>query len=499
MQFAGQRTDMDLKPVGEPVNLMVKLGDDVLPSPYAILTTGITPQMTQADGLTEAELARYLCKEIFAEDTVAVGYNNVRFDDEFMRYLFWRSFHDPYEWAWKDGRSRWDMLDVVRMTRALRPDGIKWPVDKDGKATNRLELITKANKIGHEKAHDAMSDVEALMDVARLLREKQGKLFDYLFAMRNKKEVQKLVNLDEKKEFVYVSGRYETEYEKATVAFPLTSGRNGNVVVYDLRYSPEKLAGMGKKELKEFLFERWSYSHDAFSKSSTQSEQSAQGDISMLDKSSGDSVATAASSELRARMVNDFKKGHESSLPRSVIKELKYGHCPAVAPVGVLEQENGWEKIGLTMEQVQKNKKELLAHPEFAELVRELYEERPEFENKGYAEARLYEGFLNDSDRVRVEAVRNADEKKLADFHPEFADERLPELLLHYKGRNYPKSLSSDEMIAWETWREEQVREQLPGFAAEMEKLAGSADGAEKQYLLQELQLWCENIAPMDY
>ena len=123
MQFAGQRTNMNLEPIGEPVNLLIKLADDTLPSPYAIMVTGITPQSTQLDGLTEAEFCKYVLEEIFTPGTIAVGYNSVRFDDEHMRYCFWRNFRDPYEWQWKDERSKWDLLDVVRMTRALRPEG----------------------------------------------------------------------------------------------------------------------------------------------------------------------------------------------------------------------------------------------------------------------------------------------------------------------------------------------------------------------------------------
>ncbi len=155
MQFAGRRTDLDLNPIGDPVNLLVKLGEDTLPSPYAIMVTKITPQSTTLDGLTEAEFCKYVSEEIFTENTIAIGYNSVRFDDEFMRHTFWRNFYDAYEWQWRDGRSRWDMLDVVRLTRALRPEGINWPVTEDGHATNRLELITKLNGISHEAAHDA--------------------------------------------------------------------------------------------------------------------------------------------------------------------------------------------------------------------------------------------------------------------------------------------------------------------------------------------------------
>ena len=159
MQFAGQRTTMDLEPIGEPVNILVKMSSDALPSPSAIMVTKITPQDTLRDGMSEAEFCRYATENIFIPNTVALGYNTVRFDDEFIRATMWRNFYEPYEWEWKDGRSRWDMLDVVRLVRALRPEGINWPFTSDGKPTNRLELLTKLNGLSHEHAHDALSDV----------------------------------------------------------------------------------------------------------------------------------------------------------------------------------------------------------------------------------------------------------------------------------------------------------------------------------------------------
>lgn len=228
MQFAGQRTDANLKPIGEPVNVLVKLSDDILPDPQAIVVTGITPQMTLADGLTEPEFARFVSEEVFTPGTIAVGYNNVRFDDEFIRHALWRNFYDPYEWAWSEDRGRWDILDIVRLTRALRPDGIAWPVDEKGSPTNKLELIAKENKLLHTKAHDALSDVEALIALTELIRNKQGKLFDYLFGLRGKNEVAKLVNLDDPKPFVYASGRYGSKHDFTTVAYPLSLGTKPN-------------------------------------------------------------------------------------------------------------------------------------------------------------------------------------------------------------------------------------------------------------------------------
>ena len=446
MQFAGIRTDMDLQPIGEPYNLLVALNDDTLPSPDALMVTGISPQKTLDEGYTEAQFAKIVTEEIFTPDTIAVGFNSVRFDDEFMRHLLWRNFYDPYEWSWKDGRSRWDLLDVVRMTRALRPEGIEWPVDTEGKPTNRLELITKANGITHEAAHDALSDVEALIDVARLISTKQPQLYDYLLKMRDKKQVQQLVNLDTKQPFVYASGRYENEWNKITVALPLAPAPNSNVLVYDLRYDPTPFMALSEKELADKVFASW-----------------------------------------EERKQEDFVR-----LP---VKQLQYNRCPAVAPLGVLAQGDGWAKVGIDEATVAKHAKLLLANPDFAERLRSVFERKREYAPSVDPEAQLYDGFLNDRDRLRVETVRNANERELADYHPEFADERLAPLLLHYKARNYPKTMSESELQAWEEWRASRLQRQLPSFMKSLGRLNATADDS-KQFMLQELQLWAESILP---
>ena len=446
MQFAGQRTDANLNPIGEPVNLLVKMTDDALPSPSAINVTKITPQDTLRDGISEAEFCRTITEEIFTPCTIAVGYNTVRFDDEFMRACLWRNFYDPYEWEWKDGRSRWDILDVVRLTRALRPEGIEWPFREDGAPTNRLELITKLNGVSHEHAHDALSDVYATIAVARLIREKQPELFDYLLKMRNKNEIKKLVNLDNKKPFVYASGRYKNEYNKTTVAFPFAPGRNGNVLVYDLRYNI-------------------------------------------------DSVLDGSCRLLSSPKIDDNFGGpppepspvHITNSLFPTVKELCYNKCPAVAPIGVLEKSGGWEKIGLSRELVEKNLRELLEHPEFAEKVRTAFEVRSEFPKSLEPEEALYDGFLNERDRIKVAAVRNAEPSKLADFHPDFDDERLPELLLHYKGRNFPDALSDSEMEKYEAYRKERLQRQAGKFMQELEKV-------QDEFLKQELLLYVQSL-----
>ena len=428
MQFAGIRTDLSLKQIGDPINVLIKLSEDTLPSPHAIMVTKITPQSTLTDGFTEAEFCKYVMGEIFTPGTMAVGYNSVRFDDEFMRHTFWRNFYDPYEWQWAEGRSKWDLLDVVRMTRALRPEGINWPVTEDGKATNRLELITKENNISHEHAHDALSDVEALISVTRLIKEKQPQLYDWLFKMRDKKAVQKLINLEKPTPFVYSSGRYSSEFEKTTVAYPIAPAKNGNVLVFDLRQNLDEL--LAQEEPKFF----------------------------------------------------------------PTVKELKYNHCPAVAPLGVLGHGNGWNKIKLDQATVDKNLKALQAHPDFIERMRTENENRDDFPPAIDSESALYDGFLDNSDKTRCAAVRRATIDELADFHPDFHDPRLPELLLHYKARNFEKSLSESEHKKWEEYRIARIKSRQNSYIKAIQDIAAQPDA--DTYILEELQLWYQSLLP---
>ncbi len=447
MQFAGQRTDADLNPAGEPINVMVTLTEEVLPEPGAVLITGITPQKTQQEGMSEADFVRLLHEQVFTPNTTVMGFNSVRFDDEFVRYTLYRNFYDPYEWAWQDGRSRWDMLDVVRMTRALRPDGIVWPFTEEGQPINRLELLSSVNGLDHTKAHDALSDVVALIGVTKLIKQKQPKLFDYLLKVRDKKEVAKLVNLDDPQPFVYTSGRYPKETLHTTIAYPIApGGKPGSVIVYDLRHDPTDWAAMSVAELRDARFANY--------------EQ---------------------------RQMEGFV-----ALPA---KELSYNKCPAVAPVGVLDQ-SAQERIKIDIGLVQKHLA-ILRRSDLGDKLRQVFT-AGEFPRTDDVDAQLYDGFMADRDKTKLNVVRNASAADLADLHPDFADERLPGLLLRYKARNYPQSLSQDERVAWEAYRTGRLQRDMPKYMQTLQSLATQAQTTSSHFLIEELQLWAQSIAPLD-
>jgi exodeoxyribonuclease-1 len=453
MQFAGQRTDQQLQPIGEPVNVLIKLTDDTLPEPDAIMITGITPQQTIAEGITEAEFAKLFCTEVATPGTVFVGFNSIRFDDEFMRFFLYRNFYDPYEWQWKDGRGRWDLLDVVRMTRALRPDGINWPFDSAGVPANRLEFLTKVNKLAHENAHDALADVRATIAVAQLIRQKQSKLFDYLFSLRDKKKVAELVTGGQP--FVYTSGKYPSEFEKTTVVTTLgpNPDRQG-VLVYDLRQDPTPFLAMNPQQLADC----WKYTTDP-------------------------------------------------EALRLPVKALQFNRCPAVAPLSVLDSASQ-KRLKVDMAVITKHRQAVAADADFiirlADAMQLMNTERQTafLADEKLVDSQLYDDFIPDADKRLAQSLHAAEPENLAAFAPKFQDIRLQAMLPHYKARNYPKYLTSEEREDWEAYRAKVLlsgggNSQVARFGSRLATLTAQANlKPDKQYLLEELRLYAESILP---
>lgn len=454
MQFAGQRADANLKAVGKSHNCLITLTEDVVPDPDAILITGITPQQTRAEGMTEAEFLKFFHEEVATPDTVFVGFNNVRFDDEFMRYLHYRNFYDPYEWQWQDGRGRWDLLDVVRMTRALRPDSIVWPFDSTGKPSNRLELLTSVNKLDHSKAHDALSDVNASLAVARLIRNKQPKLFDFLLGMRDKKRVSQLVYAGQP--FLYASGKYDSQWEKTTAVAVLAGHpeRQG-VFVYDLRYDPEKFISLTPAEL--------------------------------------------AKAWLRRR---------DEPGPRLPVKTLLFNRCPAIAPLTVLDKASS-ERLALNPDAINQQFKKLQAS-NLAPAVMAAWELLDKKQQAKFlvdeldVDAQLYEGFFSEADRTKMSIVRAAEVDELANLSVSFKDQRLEALLPLYKARNFPQALTNDERGIWDRFKERKLlggkeASRLARYFERISELNARTDLNDQQrYLLEELALYGESVMPLE-
>ncbi|MHC8337919.1 exodeoxyribonuclease I [Pseudomonas sp. HLT2-19-2] len=398
LQMAGIRTDFDLNEIDEPVNLYCQPSEDILPHPAACAITGITPGRLAEQGLCEADFMTRVHAQLAAPGTCGAGYNTLRFDDEMTRYSLYRNFFDPYAREWQGGNSRWDLIDVVRAAYALRPDGIVWPKDDEGRVTLKLERLTAANGIDHGNAHEALSDVRATIALARLIREKQPKLYDWLFQLRGKQKVMDQIRLLQP--MVHISGRFSAARIYVGVVLPLAwHPRNKNaLIVCDLHLDPQGLLDLDADTLRQRLYTRR----------------------------------------------DDLAEG-ELPVP---LKLIHINKCPVVAPLSVLRSEDQ-QRLGLDMSLYQERALRLNdAQKVWRDKVQTIYASE-DFTSSQDPEQQLYDGFIGDRDRRLCEQVRSADPAQLAQQHWPFDDERLPELLFRYRARNFPDTLSFEEQERW--------------------------------------------------
>ncbi len=450
MQFAGQRTDNNLKPVGDADDILVKLADDVLPEPDAILVHKITPQKVVENGITEAEFAKYFQDKIATRDTIFVGYNNIRFDDEFMRRVCYRNFYDPYQWHWKDGNSRWDLLDPIRMMRALRPEGLKWP-QVDGKPTVKLELMARENGLLHENAHDALSDVKALIQLAQKFKTSQPKLFEYLLNARSKKVVSELANSGDP--FIYTSGKYSSDYEKTTAVYTLFKHpRREAAIVYNLRDDPNEWF----EKKTEDLVKHWT-----------------------------------------AKYGDDIK-----SLP---VKTLMLNKCPAVAPIGVCDSDSR-KRIKLDLKIVEENLKKLKNNYEFIDKLKEALDiiekaQQTKLNLDESVDDQIYDGFWSDTDQRDLTMIRKTDPSELENKTSQLKNKRIRQMVPLYLARNFSAILSNEAREKWEEHRKKVFYDRgdnsrFARFSKRMQELSKAGLSSEQEYLLTELQLYAESILP---
>ena len=437
-QFAGIRTDEDLNIIGEPLVMYCKPANDFLPNPMACLITGITPQHALQQGVSEAEFIQRILNEFAQPGTCVAGYNSIRFDDEVTRQLLYRNFHDPYEREWKNGNSRWDIIDMVRLCAATRPDGIQWPKKEDGSNSFRLEELTKANGIEHADAHDALSDVLATIEFAKLIKQHQPKLYDYVYSLRAKQKVQAEIDLNTRKPVLHVSVMYPSIKGCLALVMPICphpENSNG-VVVYDLRVDPDTWSGLSDGELRERLF--------------TPKDQ--------------------------------LPEGAE----RIPLKTIHYNRCPVVTSPAVLPPERA-ALFEVDLDVCRANWQKLHDAPALFKKIQNLFraeQHQPETD----PDFMIYSGgFFADHDRELMHMVRVTKPEDLGRLDLPFRDSRLNEMLFRYRARNYPETLNADEQSKWEALRIDKLSDEreVQRYEEGWKQAEALADAGQQQVLMQ--------------
>ena len=412
-QFAAIRTSLDLEPLGEPVSIFCRPAPDVLVNPEACLITGITPQRMQNDGVIEADFAARV-NEIMAEpDTCNVGYNSLRFDDEITRNLLYRNFHDPYEREWKNGNSRWDLIDLARMAYALRPDGIEWPRREDGSASFRLEHLATANRIAQTRAHDAISDVEALIGLARLLRMRQPRLWEYYFALRRKQRAFELLDVVRMTPLLHVSSRYPASRGCIAIVAPLATHptQPNAVIAFDLGIDPAPLLELDADDIADRVF---------------------------TPKA-------------------DLPEGVE----RIPLKAIHANRSPAIAPMSALKGVD-LARIALDPDRAEGRLARLRGAPGLAAKLQRVFASADAQRAQRDPELALYDGFPSDADKRLFRSVRETPPEQLGTRAFPFRDPRYVELLFRYRARNWPDTLDAAERERWDEFRRRRLDTATP-------------------------------------
>ena len=450
-QFAAIRTDAELREIGEPISIFCRPANDLLPSPEAVLITGITPQRADREGFSEAEFFARVQEETTVPGTCAVGYNSLRFDEEFLRFGLYRNFHDPYEREWRNGNSRWDLLDVLRLAEALRPEGIRWPTHEDGAPSFKLEQLAEANGVREGQAHEALSDVRALIGMARMFRNAQPRLWDYALKAREKRHAMSLLDPLAMRPLLHVSGRYPASRHCSALVLPLARHPriDSRAIVFDLDSDPAELLELAPEDIADRLY-----------------------------------TPTA-----------DLPEG----VARIPLKEVHANRCPMLVPLEHLRDAD-FERLGIDRADCLANAERLRAAPELAEKVQRVFATETA-RAPADADAALYDGFVPDADRRLFAKVRSASPKALATLAKDFIDPRYPELLFRYRARNRPDSLDSAERQRWNDYRRQRLAEGSElselGFTSYYERIATlralHPDGP-KQVLLDALEAWGRGI-----
>lgn len=448
-QFGAIRTTPDLVIVGDPVSIFCKPAPDVLPSPAACLVTGITPQRAEAEGVVEAEFAARVHEVLAEPGTCGVGYNSLRFDDEFTRHLLYRNFYDPYAREWEHNNSRWDVIDLARMCYALRPHGIEWPRREDGTPSFRLEDLARANHVPQRRAHDALADVEALLGLARIMRLRQPRLWDWHFALRRKQRVFELLDVVEMTPLLHVSSRYPSSRGCLAMIAPLAghpTSPNG-VIVFDLDSDPAPLIELDADAIADRVFTR------------------------------------------RA----DLPEGVE----RIPLKTVHANRTPALAPVSVLKVTDT-ARIGLDVDKNRRHLEQLRAASGLAEKVRRVFARDAKPEPALDAEVALYDCFMSDDDRLLLRSVRETPPAELGARPFAFKDTRCAELLFRYRARNWPQTLTDEESTRWHEMRRRRLETATPAtprtledyFAEIAELRADATTTPDAHVVLDQLDVW---------
>jgi exodeoxyribonuclease I len=392
LQFAAIKTDDDLNAI-ETFNIRCRLLPYVVPSPGALLTTGVSVADLTGAPLSHFEMMRRVRAKMndwCREGAIFIGWNSMRFDEAMLRQAYYQSLLPVYQTN-TNGNGRADVMRMAQVVAACVPNAIAVPIEGRCKRTFKLELVAEANGICLDKAHEALADASATLAVAQLLKQRAPQIWRALVANARKA---KLLQLIENNPVLLLSETFGgTPFNMIVAPISASCSNPNEWALFDLQFDPEQLLIADDETLRDAINDN----------------------VKMIRRASVNAQPPLLSTEFIPANVRGGRLPMETYLERA--RKVR----------------ENWEFRQRT-----------------SRLLAERYAKQPA---AIYVEQRIYDGFPSRDDEARLAAFHRQEWLQRIGLIPLIGDERYRELGERVIATEQPQLLTATQRTGWQAWR----------------------------------------------
>ena len=251
IQFGSICTNENLEEV-DRFESKCRLKTGIVPEPEALFVNNNSIKELSGLNLSHYELIREIKYKFKSwSPAVFIGFNSIKFDEEILRKSFFKSLLESYI-TQLDGNRRADLLNIVRTNNFYFNDTFKTLINKKGKKSYKLEDLAQANKINHH-AHDAMGDVIATIDIAKIIKSKHNDFWQQCIFNSYKKDVENYIFKN--KVFCFNDFNFG-QMNAFALTYLCMHPKYGYIQCFDLTVDPKEIINLQYSDLKKRIKEK---------------------------------------------------------------------------------------------------------------------------------------------------------------------------------------------------------------------------------------------------
>ena len=228
-----------------------RLNPGVIPEAMALIVNKSSVAMLKETNLSHYQMIKQMLEKFNKwKNSIFFGYNSIDFDEEFLRRTLFKNLEYPYVTV-TNGNERGDLLSLARAAHLYYPNCIKTPISDKNNPVFKLEQLAPMNGIKHDKAHSAMGDVLATIEIAKILSKKAPNVWKASLMTTNKDKCLQII----KNEKLFCTNFF---YGGRAVPFVLTyicQHPWGYPFTFDLKNDPLYYFNLSSEALKKEIFD----------------------------------------------------------------------------------------------------------------------------------------------------------------------------------------------------------------------------------------------------